>query len=297
MARPGFQNFFAITDDPESSLRRIRVTRQLQSELATLFHEQTATLLNEDLEEVQFDGRLEPDDSQILVVPDFPVPEDISAVVRNPRGLEPLDLSEGLDGRIKAIFTGHAGADSRYSFQVFDRRRLLSARGLSIILSADTFRRLEEPGLVLDTQLVAAIAAGKLYFRSYYKAKRVFDLTEYYREATSEELQTFAGTDNVHVEDLVAFEEVADTWVRRKVSLILESGILKSQQPKRIARVARKFGLAVQVSKKDGKEVIVLPEGKRELKALLRFLDEDYYEAPVTQTQYVSNSKQRRADG
>ena len=36
---------------------------------------------------------------------------------------------------------------------------------------------------------------------------------------------------------------------------------------------------------------IVLPESPSELRKLLRFLDEDYYESPLTQTQYVSNSK------
>ena len=41
----------------------------------------------------------------------------------------------------------------------------------------------------------------------------------------------------------------------------------------------------------DGREVLVLPNGKKDLKTLLRFLDEDYYKSPLSKTNYLSNSK------
>ncbi len=36
---------------------------------------------------------------------------------------------------------------------------------------------------------------------------------------------------------------------------------------------------------------IVIPSNKTELRRLLRFLDEDYYESALSQMRYVSNSK------
>ena len=48
------------------------------------------------------------------------------------------------------------------------------------------------------------------------------------------------------------------------------------------------FKVDFQIS--DGK--IVLPENASQLRKILRFVDEDYYyESPLTQTQYVPNSK------
>jgi hypothetical protein len=88
--------------------------------------------------------------------------------------------------------------------------------------------------------------------------------------------------------DAAAFEAAASSTVRRKIALILQSGILDKHPVTTIVATASTFKVTIQTTP-DGK--MVLPESPSELRKLLRFLDEDYYESPLTQTQYVSNSK------
>ncbi len=55
-----------------------------------------------------------------------------------------------------------------------------------------------------------------------------------------------------------------------------------------IVGTAQAFNVQVQTTQ-DGK--IVLPTNPTQLRRLLRFLDEDYYESPLSQTRFLSNSK------
>jgi hypothetical protein len=56
-------------------------------------------------------------------------------------------------------------------------------------------------------------------------------------------------------------------------------------------KVALNFGLAVATEVVDGKSVVSFPESRAELKRLLRFLDEDYYQSALTENMFISNSK------
>jgi hypothetical protein len=92
--------------------------------------------------------------------------------------------------------------------------------------------------------------------------------------------------------DASAFEAAASSTVRRKIALIFQSGVLDKHTVEHIVAAAKPFKVDVKINV-EGK--ILLPENAAELRRLLRFLDEDYYESPLTRTQYLSNSK-RRAD-
>jgi hypothetical protein len=64
-------------------------------------------------------------------------------------------------------------------------------------------------------------------------------------------------------------------------------------KPRKISTEAKKFGLTVNVKKKDGKDAVVFPSAKKELKELLRFLEHRYYQSPLTGDKYLANSKRR----
>jgi Domain of unknown function (DUF4868) len=282
------QNFFALADKP--LVLRLPVNQGLQRQLSELFAKQTTDFVGDGLEEVPFDGRLVPDESQILIIRDFPVPAEIWEAVRDPKSCDPLRLGSN-ESEIRALFTGALGDHPTLSVQSIGRRQLISRDGFSIINAADTFKKLEEPGLILDTGLVAYYGHKKLYFRSYHLLKRVFDLTSFYREATDKDLDSFLSTPGVHFSEDESLFSNADAWVRRKIASIRDSKILSKESPSKIAAAAKRFGLELQVRRVRGRSVLVFPDGKKELKVLLRFLDEDYYSAPVTGTHFVSNSK------
>lgn len=292
MADDAPQNFFAVMmEDP--AIRRIAVTEPLQRELTMLFEHQLHDLIPADVELVKFDPGYTASDGEVLYIPEFEPSAEVWEAVANPLACAPLKLDVAEVEGIRAILTGGAGRNKWISAQVFDRRRVLSRTSFSIILANETFRRLTEPGLVLDSSLAAHLGDKRLYFKSYQVAKRVFDLSDYYREATDKDLKRFAKMDGVVPANGEAFQKAADTWVRHKIASIMDSKVLRTAKPGAIARAAKGFGLTINVRRVNGAEALVLPTEKAELKSLLRFLDEDYYSSPLTSNKFISNSKRR----
>jgi hypothetical protein len=281
-------NLFALLDDPDDPILRLPLTRDLQNTLNDMLQGQLGEFFANEPDEVQFDARLTPDESEIAFISGFePMPE-IWDAVRNPTKLGSFEVSQEMLERTKGFFAGDY-LSRKLLFQIFDRRRVLSTRRVTILYSGDTFRRLEDPGLTLDTQLAAAFIGDKLFFHSFYVARRLFDLSKYFREATDVELESFAGHKALAVADVGELRRHADTWVRKKIAVILQSEILDSQPPAKIAQVAKAYGIPVTF---DGRK-IVIPSDKRELKQVLRLLEENFFTSELTGSRYVSNSKRR----
>jgi hypothetical protein len=79
----------------------------------------------------------------------------------------------------------------------------------------------------------------------------------------------------------------ADAPIRRKVALIADSKILESVTPTKIQKAAAAYGLALSV--KSGR--LVIPANKKELKTILRFLEENYFTSELTGTRFLTSSK------
>lgn len=283
-------NFFALIDDSKNRVRRIPVTQELQQEMSSLFDTQRENFLS-GLEKVRFSGSYKADESELFYIENYSIPTEIWEAIRNPADCQILNLSSHSSDKIKGIFTGSEKDEPFLSFQVFDRRRLLSATGFNLIISGNTFKRLEDPGLILDDKLTALYADEQLYFMSYFFARRILDLAGYYRMATNNELSGFTQHSKVWFEDPEQFLGAADEWTRRKIAFIQDNGILDQVTPKRIASVAKKFGITLSIKKEGQEERLTFPAEKKALKEILRFLDEDYYVSTLRDRRYVSNSK------
>jgi hypothetical protein len=83
----------------------------------------------------------------------------------------------------------------------------------------------------------------KLSFFSFHSARQIFDLTQYFKEATDEDLNEFAASNLVKVEDVSNFVATSDTWVRRKVALVMQSGILEKIELEATKTAALIFGI------------------------------------------------------
>tara|TARA_Y100001001_G_scaffold21906_1_gene18810 strand:- start:2534 stop:3442 length:909 start_codon:yes stop_codon:yes gene_type:complete len=291
-------NLFALVDDNEARIRRIPLTAALNTELAQLFAEQQAALIN-DRQPIVFTGSYNVDEGEIFTIADYPLPPDIGQAIGNPLTCQVLNLSTETH-RIKALFSGNwSAANKTVNFQVFDAGKLLSNRWTLIglpIQAGDTYKRLEEPGLILQDKLTAHFHNGTLYFASYHNTKRFLDLADYYREATDTDLDDFAATDLFAFEDQEGFKEQADSIIRKKIALLQKNEVLKDLAVADIQTVANNFNaelpeehhITIMVND-DGK--LVIPEDKKQLKELIRFLDEDYVTAPLTKRKCLTNSK------
>ena len=119
----------------------------------------------------------------------------------------------------------------------------------------------------------------------------MFDLSEYYTEATDTDVVDFLQVDIIQTVNPDNFIALADSWVRRKISLVQQSGILKNVPLHEMTAAAIDFGIPFTTVDENGTDVICVPDNKSDLKKLLRFLDEDYYKSPLSKTHFVTNSK------
>lgn len=292
-------NLFALVDDDDSPIRRIPLTAALNSELEQLFAGQQEALLG-DKQQIAFTGSYNVDEGEIFTITDYPLPHVIGQAIGNPLTCPVLNLNTETH-RIKALFSGNwTAANKAVNFQVFDAGKLLSNRWTLIglpIHAGDTYKRLEEPGLILQDKLTAHFYNGTLYFSSYHNTKRFLDLADYYREATDTDLDNFAATELFAFENEAGFKEQADSIIRKKIALLQKNEVLKDLAVADIQNVAINFNaelpeehhIAIMVNDA-GK--LVIPEDKKQLKELIRFLDEDYVTAPLTKRKCLTNSKQ-----
>lgn len=288
-------NLFALVDNDDAPIRRIPLTAALNTELAQLFAEQQTALLG-DKQAIAFTGSYNVDEGEIFTIADYPLPPAIGQAISNPLTCQVLDLNTETQ-RIKALFSGTwTAATKTVNFQVFDAGKLLK-RGYTLIGSGNTYKKLEEPGLMLQDKLTAHHQNGTLYFSSYHNTKRFLSLADYYREATDTDLDAFAASDLFAFEDEAGFKEQADSIIRKKIALLQKNEVLKDINVTDIQTVANNFNAELPeehhiniVVNDDGK--LVIPEDKKALKELIRFLDEDYVTAPLTKRKCLTNSKQ-----
>lgn len=288
-------NLFALVDDDDAPIRRIPLTAALNTELAQLFTEQQTAFLG-DKQSITFTGSYNVDAGEIFTLADYPLPPVIGQAISNPLTCPALNLNTETH-RIKALFSGNwTDANKTVNFQVFDAGKLLK-RGFTLIGSGDTYKKLEEPGLMLQDKLTAHFHNGTLYFASYHNTKRFLDLADYYREATDTDLDDFTATDIFTFEDEAGFKEQADSIIRKKIALLQKNEVLKNITVTDIQTVANTFNAElpeehhIKITINDAGK-LVIPKEKKQLKELIRFLDEDYVTAPLSKRKCLTNSKQ-----
>lgn len=286
-------NLFAILDDVQIPIRRIPLTEQFRQELGAFFSAQKQQFLT-DKQEIEFTGSYKVDSGEIFTIADYPLPETISNAIGNPLNNPVLDLKTETH-RIKALFTGRWTDEvQQVSFQVFNSGKLLS-KGLTLIGSGGTYKKLEEPGLILHNKLTAQFQNGTLLFVSYHNTKQFLDLSYYYTAATDTDLDAFADNELFEFEDQTTFKGNADTIVRKKIALLQKNNVLEDLSVADIEAVANDFNENIseehKINIKTNNGKLVIPKDKKELKELIRFLDEDYVTAPLTKRRCLANSK------
>ena len=286
-------NLFALMDVAGARLIRFPLSVDLSADISTVFNDQHTEFFRGVDTIIPFDGRYTPEEGELLEIPDFADVDGLLAAVANPLSVDHYDPNTHSLDLVRAIFTGREVAGvPRVLVQIFERRRLISRAWLMLFFANNQFQKMSESGLSLDTKLLAVLEGTNLKFQSFHFAKRVFDLSEYFREATNEEVTTFAGHEKLAVQDVQVFLAAAGPQIRKKISLIRQSAVLENYSTDQIVAVAASMQFPLALSD-DGR--IIVPDNNTELRKLLRFLDEDYYESPLSNTRFISNSK-RKAD-
>ncbi|MFP1824510.1 Kiwa anti-phage protein KwaB-like domain-containing protein [Lonsdalea quercina] len=199
---------------------------------------------------------------------------------------------------IKALFVGIASPQNNdlIAIQTFNKKQILDTSKsfvMKLFSSSNTFSKADNVGFNLDDKLVAIINGSDIFFKSFFKLRSIFDMSNYFEEATDQEVNDFAMHSAFEVPPGFKMDTVADTVIRTKVTLINKSGTLNTQTISTLKSAAQKINFPLQVSLVGGIEKIIIPQEKKAIKALLDFLDEDIFTSEITQTVYKSNSKRK----
>ncbi|WP_202107685.1 Kiwa anti-phage protein KwaB-like domain-containing protein [Succinivibrio dextrinosolvens] len=228
--------------------------------------------------------------------------ENIKDALRNPLGVAPYkkgtegnnqknDSFQGLPP-IKVIFIGEYFQDKdgehfNIAFQRFRKEQNLSTLPHRFLLSEDTFVKETKFEFGIRPIIDCYVIDEELQFFSFYFAKQVFDLTDYYRSASAVEVLAFTKNAALKFEDADAFTCIADNYIRRKIAMINDSHVLEKFTAQTISTLAKKSGISIKVQSKQ----IVIPSDKKSAKAVLAFLDEELYLSPFTNSVMIANSK------
>lgn len=289
------QSLFVIVeaDDSESQILRIEMPKETQTEVCSYFSS-AARLLSDDKYYVKFNGSYRPELNEMLVIPEFSFDRRIVDGIINPLGVAAFVPDKTNPPKIKAIFMGayrKIDGQERYTiaFQRFRREQYITRIGINLFHEINSFVQEKRFGICVTDTLDCLIVNGELRFSSFHYARQVFDLSNYYREATDADVDAFIGHEKVCVENADAFRANADSMVRRKIAVITDSGIFTKFSAKQIIKKASQFGLTIPVDNNR----IVLPSEKRALKNMLKFLDEEIYKGIFSEEILQTNSKRK----
>lgn len=285
-------SYFALlkNEKKEVVIKRIKLERQAQESLTKMFIKTAESLLK--LDRINFDGNYKPDEGEIHQIGNFSLPDEIVSALKEPTSIDELKLTSENTSHIYAIFTGTSDP-TLVVFQKFNSSQYITSKGISLFHSNDTFQLLSSFGINILDRIDCIYGHNSLLFNSFFMARQIFDLSEYYREATESDVDEFVKNPKIHVEDSSEFYSQADSWVRRKIALIKDSQALEKFSPKKICEKAATYGVHLNTKREGREEKLVLPKEKKEMKDALRFLDEEIYRGPLTETTYLTNSKRK----
>ena len=282
-----------VTKTDGLTVRRLTLTSDATQSLSDLFDEQAKSFIKNDTVKVRFSGAcFKADAGEILFVDGYQLPIIYQRAITDSSAIPSFTISKDAPTVIRSVFAIDTDGQTGESmlFQSSGAAKILNNK--RALFSRDgTFNLLSDPGFVIDSQLAATFQNSRLYFRSYSVVKRFLDLTDYFRAASDPQISDFLNLPLFSCDNVQVVIDVADDWMRRRFTSIQSSGILDAIDAKTAVKKAKKYGIELFLDKKNGNNAIVVTDDKKEIKDLLRFLNEEYYTGELSGRQYLTNSQ------
>ncbi|MFK8257689.1 DUF4868 domain-containing protein [Erwinia sp. AnSW2-5] len=283
---------FAVMDNNTTHrIMRIDTDKKTDEKLIGIFKEQHAYFESHYDEPIEFYAGYKPSYSEHLYLKDFTESDDLIDAVRRNTGIPVWDPKTVPVEHIKALFVGieHRANSDKIAIQSFNKGQILDI-SKSLWLSGNVFTMASSTGFNIDDKLVAVIEKNTIKFKSLIKLRGIFNMDRYFTEATDADLASFCTNAVFKTDAGFDMKLIADTVIRTKITLINKSGIL-GEQISKLKNAAQKVNFDLKTDISTGIEKIVMPNTKRDVKALLTFLDEDIFVAEVSRTVFKSTSK------
>lgn len=219
------------------------------------------------------------------------LPAEFNDIPNNTNVYSELDRDHEITD-IKVIFI-YDELSQTYYFQNFDKRNLLTRKTVAVWSGHNTYTTLQESNaFIIDNAVHAIHREGKLYFKNFVQAGKVFDLTRYFSEASEQDMDEVFGKALFNT-DIQWLKDNSDSVMKKQITALKKSGFLDIVKPgtKKFKDAAKRVGIPEQVYNTGQ---IVLPLDKKQCKQVLDFLNQDIFPGLLTPKQlFRTNSKKK----
>lgn len=266
---------------------KLETSRTAQKEVCSKYAEGYIKMCREK-EQIMFDGNYKPEPEEILFIEEYDIRSDIVEAVKNPSAVRAFKPTQENQNNIKVIFVGEVkNGEINIVFQKFKKEQYISTKGVNLFFDNKTFIEEKRFGISISDEIDCVYSNGSLLFSSYYMARQIFDLKEYYRTATDGEVEDFTKLKKIKFDNTEVFFRQADSHVRKKIAAIMDSKVLEKYAAIEIQKIGKKTGVDIAI--KSNK--IVIPADKKQMKIILGFLDEEVYKGVFSKDTFITNSK------
>ncbi|HFV0685882.1 TPA: Kiwa anti-phage protein KwaB-like domain-containing protein [Escherichia coli] len=288
---------FAVIDNTIATrIVRVELDATASTSVTAIFQQQRQYFESHHNNMIPFYAGYTPKHSECFEIQNLTDSARLIDAVNRPTAVPIWDPSQIDIGYIKALFVGvDAPANPNIiALQTFNKKQILDTSKSffgKLFASKTTFSKANSIGFNVDDKLVAIIINDTIRFKSFFNLRSIFDMSSYFSAATDQELNAFSQLSVFSTPQGFDLKSVADTVIRNKVTLINQTGMLTPQNMSKFKSEAAKVNFPLQTIIVGGVEKIVMPSSKKEIKALLDFLEEDIWVSGISGRRFKSNSK------
>lgn len=265
-----------------NEVKRILISSELQDNIKSYVQNSIDEFINAG--KIKFSGEYKPDEGEVLLIDNFNNPY---SDYTNPLNIELLQENE-IDEIKSIIFFNN----EYIAYQCFDNRKIIKPNKWNLIFSQNTFSKIEHKGLVIDNKIDVLYIINKmeLLFLSYHNASKIFDLSDFYKEATDQEINNFCNN-NLFDNSVHLTQDNFNKKLRKKIFQIQRNNVLEkvNQNFKQVYNYSKEIGIDNFFNVENNK--IEFPTDKKEIEKLIIFLNDDLYKSPISELIYETNSK------
>ena len=293
----GFEFLAIIRNGQDSStIARLTFHEELREEMTRAFTIPADKWQEYSVQRAAFNEGYKLADNEIFEIKQFVLPPDMLNAVRFPHEYSEFDVVAQGVSDIKGIAAVNAdGGKVTALFKVIAKaKKLEPARNLMVVCPPTGYERQAHPGIIVDDKIAAAFVEGTLVFKSPGTVKQILSLKAYMNEASDLEIISFLEkTFETDTEKILA---VADTWMRKRFAALMDSKLFDERTALDIYETAKSFSSDIPMELSKDRSKLILPEEKRDIRMILKFLNEEYYKGVLTGNDYQTPSKRPLQD-
>ncbi len=274
-----------------TSVYRLALNDELREEMTRSFTIPADKWQEYSMQRTPFKDGYKLADNEIFEIKQFGLPPDILNAARFPHEYGEFDSATHGVTDLKAIIAVNVeDAEPVAVFKVISKsKKLEPARNLMVVCTPKEYARQAHPGIIIDDKIAAAYINGTLLFKSPGTVKQVLSLKAYMDEASDLEIISFI--EKQFETDTEKVRAVADTWMRKRFAALMESNLFEERTSLDIYETARSFSSEIPIELSKDRSKLILPEEKRDIRMILKFLNEEYYKGVLTGKDYQTTAK------